>query len=192
VGERLRNLSLEGAPSLQAVDRYTGVLYDPLEAASADTLTRTWWAEHVVVQSAMFGPVSAGDRLPAYRLSHDSRLSPLRLGTLWAAASTRVLEARTAGGLVLDLRSEGYRALGPLDAAVPLRVVSEGADGRRRALNHWNKTAKGRLVRALGRARPSVGSMAGFQEWARSEGIVVDLIDDVWELVVESLEPAVT
>jgi hypothetical protein len=112
------------------------------------------------------------------------------LGTLWAEASTRVLAARTAGGLVLDLRSEGYRALGPLDAAVPLRVVSEGADGRRRALNHWNKTAKGRLVRALGRSRPVVGSMAGFQEWARSEGIVIDRVDDAWELVAESLEPA--
>ncbi|MFZ7088597.1 YaaA family protein [Curtobacterium sp. RRHDQ10] len=189
VGERFRNLVLEGAPSLPAVERYTGVLYDPLGAAGADPATTAWWADHVVVQSAMFGPVAAGDRLPAYRLSHDSRLGALRLATLWPAAVTPVLERRTAGGLVLDLRSEGYRALGPLDAAVPLRVVSEGTDGRRRALNHWNKTAKGRLVRLLGTARPEVDRMTAFRDWARSVGVVVDEVDGVWELVAESLAP---
>ena len=188
--ERHRNLSLEAAPSLPAVQRYTGVLYDPLDAASADAATLAWWADHVSVQSAMFGPIGAGDRIPAYRLSHDSRLGAVRLATLWPEPSTRALRARTGGDLVVDLRSEGYRSLGPLPDAVPLRVVSVGADGRRRALNHWNKTAKGRLVALLGRSRPGIASMDDLAVWAAASGVVLDRVDGAWELVAESLEVA--
>jgi uncharacterized protein len=188
VAERLRNLAIDGAPTLPAIERYTGVLYDPLGAQEADAATRAWWDEHVVVQSAMFGPVRAGDPLPAYRLSHDSRLPGVRLASVWPVVSAPVLSG--LDGLVLDLRSEGYRALGPVDGAVALRVVSVDGSGRRRALNHWNKTAKGRLVAAMGRAGVRASSMEELAAWAAGSGIVLDRVDGAWELVAESLEPA--
>ncbi|MDM7890378.1 peroxide stress protein YaaA [Curtobacterium sp. RHCKG28] len=188
IAERFRNLALDGAPTLPAIERYTGVLYDPLEAASADQATTRWWADHVVVQSAMFGPVGAGDRIPAYRLSHDSRLGALRLAKHWPDAAARALATRSSG-LVLDLRSEGYRALGPVSDAVVLRVVSIGAGGRRTALNHWNKTAKGRLVSLLGRSAPDVADMDDLVAWAEEHGVAVERTADGWDLVAESLEP---
>jgi uncharacterized protein len=191
LGERHRNLSLEAAPSLPAIERYTGVLYDPLEASAADAATSAWWAEHVVVQSAMFGPIGAGDRIPAYRLSHDSRLGSVRLASVWPSVAERALARVATGRLVIDLRSEGYRAFGPVQDAVALRVVSEDGTGRRKALNHWNKTAKGRLVRVLGRTRPAVDDLASFVAWAAELGIVVErATDGVWELVAESVDPA--
>ena len=188
VAERLRNLELHSGPTMPAIERYTGVLYDPLGAQDADDATRAWWFDHVVVQSAMFGPIGAGDPIPAYRLSHDSRLGSLRLASHWPAVSSRVLESRT-DGLVLDLRSEGYRQLGPVADAVAPRVVSVDGSGRRRALNHWNKTAKGRLVALLGRARADVSSMDELVAWASTSGVVFERGDDGWDLVAESLEP---
>ncbi|PZE80866.1 YaaA family protein [Curtobacterium sp. MCBD17_032] len=186
VSERLRNLVLDVSPTLPAIDRYTGVLYDPLASLAADQSTRRWWEQHVVVQSAMFGPIGAGDPVPAYRLSHDSRLPGLRLASLWPGVASGALAER-GEGLVLDLRSEGYRALGPVAGAVPLRVVSVGGDGRRKALNHWNKTAKGRLVSLLGRSGASVSSMPDLVAWARDNGVLVERVDDGWDLVAESL-----
>jgi len=191
IEERFRNLALETSGTMPAIDRYTGVLYDPLGAPDADVATRSWWFEHVVVQSAMFGPIGAGDPVPAYRLSHDSRLGPLRLAAHWPGPSTRVLGARTAGGLVLDLRSEGYRQLGPVPGAVAPRVVSVDGTGRRKALNHWNKTAKGRLVSVLARTGAQPASMAELLEWARANGIVFEERDGGWDLVAESLDPVV-
>ncbi|MDM7888628.1 peroxide stress protein YaaA [Curtobacterium sp. RHCJP20] len=188
VSERLRNLELDTAPTLPAIERYTGVLYDPLDAPGADDVTRRWWSDHVVVQSAMFGPIGAGDHIPAYRLSHDSRLGALRLAGHWPGPSARAL-GRLADGLVLDLRSEGYRALGPVPEAVTLRVVSVDEGGRRRALNHWNKTAKGRLTSLLARTAADVGDTAGLLRWAGEHGVVVEQTDDGWDLVAESLEP---
>jgi cytoplasmic iron level regulating protein YaaA (DUF328/UPF0246 family) len=136
----------------------------------------------------MFGPIGAGDPIPAYRLSHDSRLGTIRLASHWPAVSTQALQER-AGGLVLDLRSEGYRQLGPVPDAVAPRVVSVDASGRRRALNHWNKTAKGRLVALLGRTAPAIGSMDDLVGWAAEHGVVVERSDSGWDLVAESLEP---
>ncbi|OIH93489.1 YaaA family protein [Curtobacterium sp. MCBA15_001] len=186
IAERLRNLSLESSPTLPAIERYTGVLYDPLDAGSATATTRRWWSEHVVVQSAMFGPIGGGDPIPAYRLSHDSRLGTVRLASHWPAPAARALATRT-DGLVLDLRSEGYRALGPVPEAVVLRVVSVDGSGRRKALNHWNKTAKGRLVALLGATDAQIASMADLVAWANAFDVVLERVDGTWELVAESL-----
>ncbi|MCJ1713793.1 YaaA family protein [Curtobacterium sp. VKM Ac-2922] len=188
IAERYRNLVLDTAPTMPAIDRYTGVLYDPLDSRSASSVTRSWWYRHVVVQSAMFGPIGGGDLIPAYRLSHDSRLGSLRLASHWPVRASRALSSRSSG-LVLDLRSEGYRALGPVDDAVVLRVVSVDGSGRRKALNHWNKTAKGRLVALLARTGADVRSMDDLVDWARLNGVVVDRVDGTWELVAESLQP---
>ncbi|MGN8048544.1 YaaA family protein [Curtobacterium sp. 22159] len=190
IEERFRNLALETSGTMAAIDRYTGVLYDPLGAPTADGATRAWWFEHVVVQSAMFGPVGAGDPIPAYRLSHDSRLGSLRLASHWPEVATRVITARAGDGLVLDLRSEGYRQLGPVPDAVAPRVVSVDGSGRRKALNHWNKTAKGRLVGLLARTGAEVSTMPELVAWASSHGVLFEEHAGSWDLVAESLEPA--
>ena len=57
---------------------------------------------------------------------------------------------RDTGEFVLDLRSEGYLDLGPAPKnAVFLRVVTRTDDGQVRALNHFNKKAKGEFTRSL-------------------------------------------
>ncbi|MFC8680886.1 YaaA family protein [Microbacterium ureisolvens] len=174
-GEVAVNAALRDAPTMPAIDRYTGVLYDALGAASVSAAGRRWLGAHVLVHSAPFGPVGALDPIPAYRLGAATALPgvpPLR--RLWAAEVTAAL-AGAQPRFVLDLRSEAYVALGPVPA-VPsryVRVVSEGADGAVRALNHFNKHAKGALVRRLAEDRPRISSPAGFVRWADAAGLRV-------------------
>jgi cytoplasmic iron level regulating protein YaaA (DUF328/UPF0246 family) len=76
--------------------------------------------------------------------------------------------------MILDLRSESYVALGPAPARAEswyLRVVSEGDDGRRRALNHFNKKGKGEFVRALLLAGIDHPDSASLLTWAATAGI---------------------
>ena len=113
-----------------------------------------------VVHSALFGLVGALDPIPAYRLSHDSRVPGVRLRAFWRAPLAERLASED--GVIVDLRSEGYAELGPAparDDSVFVRVVSVGDDGRRRALNHFNKHAKGRFTRAVLDSRPDVTSL---------------------------------
>ncbi|OUD81121.1 hypothetical protein BC477_18925 [Clavibacter michiganensis subsp. michiganensis] len=105
-GEVERNRVLESSPTMSAIRRYTGVLYDPIGADSLDAAQLAFAGRHVAVHSALLGPVRATDPIPAYRLSHDSRVPGIRMKAHWVASVRRVLEG--IPGLVLDLRSEGY------------------------------------------------------------------------------------
>lgn len=157
-----RNRRVRHSATLPAIERYTGVLYDALsvEAWSDDARRRA--ADHVVIQSALFGLLRADDPIPAYRLSHDSRLPDVRIVRHWADSVARIL-ARHHGPL-LDLRSEAYSALGPIperDDARFVRVVAVGDDGVTRALSHANKSAKGHYLHSLLESGPLPTTLDG-------------------------------
>ncbi|WP_345046471.1 YaaA family protein, partial [Microbacterium invictum] len=172
-GEIAHNAALRTAPTLPAVDRYTGVLFDALDAATLPAAARRWLGAHVLIHSAPFGPVGALDGIPSYRLAAGTSLPDLPpLRRLWAGPVTAALEA-TAARFVLDLRSEAYTALGPVPettSSAYVRVVTEGPDGTARALNHFNKHAKGEFVRALALAGPRAGSLASLLQWSAEAG----------------------
>jgi cytoplasmic iron level regulating protein YaaA (DUF328/UPF0246 family) len=186
-GEVAINRALRRSATLPAIDRYTGVLYDALDARSLSPAARRFAEDHVVIQSALFGPVGALDPIPGYRLSHSSRLPGLRLAPTWAEAAGPALER--VGGLVVDLRSEGYAELGPVrapDRVVYVRVVAVDGDGRRRALNHFNKKTKGLFTRAVlenGRDFVDIEDLAA---WAASTGFSLGpgSVAGEWDLVV--------
>ncbi len=170
-----RNRRLLEAPTMAALDRYTGVLFDALDFESLDEASRRFAADTVMVHSALLGLVGALDPIPAYRLSHDSRIPGLRLRSHWSAGIAEVLVARP--GVIVDLRSEGYVELGPLPKrhdAVFVRVVSVDADGRRRALNHFNKQAKGRFTRAFLQHRPEIRTLDELVGWSRAAGFTLE------------------
>jgi uncharacterized protein len=165
-----RNRALATSATMSAIERYTGVLYDAIDVASLDAAPREFLSRHVVIHSALFGLVRAGDPIPAYRFSHDTRIPGTSLSKIWRDANAAVLEGEA--GLVLDLRSESYVHLGPAsDRAVFLRVVSDDGTGHRRALNHFNKHGKGELVRAMAGAGAEFKTVADLVDWSRSAGI---------------------
>jgi cytoplasmic iron level regulating protein YaaA (DUF328/UPF0246 family) len=167
-----RNRELLVSPVMPALDRFDGVLYDALEAPTLSARARAFAGEHVVIASALFGVVRALDPVPAYRLSPDSRVPGLPLVKHWAFAVRGELAAHVGGQLVLDLRSEAYAALGPApEGAWFLRVVAEDGDGRRRALNHFNKHGKGELVRRLLDADLDHEDVDSLLAWAAAAGI---------------------
>lgn len=185
-GDIAHNRALRSSPTMPAIDRYTGVLFDALDARSLSAVSRRWLGEHVWIHSAPLGPVGALDALPTYRLAAGTSLPGLpALRRHWAEATSAAI-AEADPSFVLDLRSEAYVALGPVPSAVSsayVRVVT--AHGR--ALNHFNKKSKGLLVRAIAEERPRVSSLRGLRAWAQKRGIVFrdGAQPGILELVVE-------
>jgi len=168
-----RNRILLSSETMPAVDRYTGVVYDALDAQSLLPAERRFAHEHLAIHSALLGPVAALDAIPAYRLSHDSRLPELVLKKHWGIPVAEALIA--TAGVVLDLRSEAYVALGSAPEradSVFLRVVTD-AGGSTRALNHFNKKAKGQFVRALLQHGHVFSSVIDLLAWAGPAGITL-------------------
>lgn len=178
-----RNRRLRTAPTMAAMDRYTGVLFDALAPAEASDDARSFLERTVVVHSALFGLVRSHDAIPAYRLSHDSRLPGVRLRRLWRDAIAA--ELAQAGRFVLDLRSEAYAALGPApENSAYLRVVTRDGSGQVRALNHFNKKGKGEFVARLALAGLEHDGPDSLVDWARSERLALTLAEN-GELVLE-------
>ena len=137
--EAEENLTLRSAPVMPAIQRYTGVLYDALDAASlsSDALSR------LAVGSALFGVVRAGDLIPRYRVSGGSKLGGKTMKAWWGSAVTEVLAEED---FVVDMRSGAYQQLGPVPGALTVRV-EQAATGK--VVSHFNKQYKGELARAL-------------------------------------------
>ncbi|MGF3054554.1 YaaA family protein [Microbacterium sp. YY-03] len=186
LGEVATNAALWASPTMPAMDRYTGVLFDALDAESLSESARSWLAEHVLIHSAPFGLVGAADAIPSYRLGAGVRLPGLTpMKKHWNEAVTTALAAEQAP-FVLDLRSEAYVALGSVPAGTPsafVRVVTRGEGGEVRALNHFNKHAKGALVRVLAESEPVLSSAADLLDWAAQHGVELTAGEHEWQLV---------
>lgn len=156
LGEVDRNAALWTSATRPAIERYTGVLYDALGVGHLTRASRTKADDRLAVGSALFGVVRARDRIPAYRLSSGSKLPGM--GTLAAQWKPDLTEALTGldDEVVVDLRSGGYRALGPIPGAMDVTVLTEAADGSRSVVSHFNKHHKGVLARSLVTTRKRV------------------------------------
>lgn len=189
------NKQLADSPTMPAIFRYTGVLYDALDAPSLPDSA----LNSLAVGSALFGIVGATDPIPYYRLSGGTKL-PLRYNSQnshnsdnsgnnndstnaskaptmkkrWGRAITQALYGH--GELIVDLRSGTYQQLGRVPA-VTVRVESIREDGSRKVVSHFNKHYKGELARILALAvadGANPDSVDDVADIARSAGLLVE------------------
>jgi uncharacterized protein len=180
-----RNAALRSAPTLPALDRYTGVLYDALDVGSLTGAAAGRARARLAVGSALFGFLRADDPIPAYRLSATSKLpGQPTLATRWRPLLEPVLAQMAATELVVDLRSGSYASLGRLPDAVAVEVVSERCDGRRTIVSHFNKAHKGRLARILASTRSEPEDAGAVATIARRAGMRVERRGDQLTVVV--------
>jgi uncharacterized protein len=174
-GEIERNAALRTSPTMPAIDRYTGVLYDALDIGSLKGAAAQRARARLAVGSALFGLLRAADPIPAYRLSAASKLpGGQTLTARWRPLLEPVLARVAAGELVVDLRSGSYAALGRVPGAVDVDVLAEHPDGRRTVVSHFNKAHKGRLARVLAAGRSEPGDAAAVATIARRAGLRVE------------------
>lgn len=170
-----RNAALHTAPTIPAIRRYTGVLYDALDIDSLRGAEAKRAQARLAVGSALFGLLRAEDHIPAYRLSATSKLpGQPTLATRWRPLLEPVLADLARRDLIVDLRSGSYVALGRQPDAVRVDVLAEHPDGRRTVVTHFNKAHKGRLARSLAATRAEPYDAAGVAAVVRRAGMRVE------------------
>ena len=150
LGEIAVNLDLVNPKCLPALDRYTGTLYDALKEGGITAAMRTRASKTVLIQSSLFGLISAADEIPNYRMSASSKLPGLNLKKLWQQSHEAVWP-KLSKEIVIDMRSNSYAELAPFPenlSCYTLDVVLEDENGKRTKLNHFNKQAKGQFLRS--------------------------------------------
>lgn len=180
------NRELRSGATMPAIERFTGVLYDELDASSLSKRDRTRLDEQVVIFSGIFGLVTPTDPIPDHRLKMNVSLPSIgKVSTDWREPITDALADRVRGATVWNLlpgeHAAAWRpaAAGTADgpaAMLSVRFVDEGAPSRGTrtftTVSHWNKLLKGALVRfvlATGADEP-----AALTRFAHPEGYVYD------------------
>jgi uncharacterized protein len=176
--EIARNAALWTSPTMPALHRYTGVLYDALDARSLRGAAAQRARSRLAVGSALFGLLRADDPVPPYRLSAGSALpGGGTLASRWKPVLEPELAALATEELVVDLRSGSYAALGRVPGAVTVRVLAERPDGSRAVVSHFNKAHKGRLARVLAGTRAEPTDARGVAAVACRAGMRVEQRD---------------
>ena len=149
------NLAVDTAPTMPAIGRYTGVLYDALDAGSLPARLRKRLDGQVVVFSGLWGAVRPSDPIPDYKLKMGASLPGLgRPARFWKPHLTSAL-AEAAAATVWDLLpNEHAAAWDPAIAGHRIRVrflddVERSGERTLVTVSHWNKLLKGALVRHL-------------------------------------------
>lgn len=152
--EVARNLRVRELPARPALEVYTGVLYDALDAATLSTGAKRRAASRLVVVSGLWGALRPTDRIPPYRLNICAHLVGMpALEPLWRRHLPGTLAAAAgARGVVVDCRSGSYQAAGmPAglgDRTAVVRVLRDAA-GRRSVVSHAAKHTRGLVTREL-------------------------------------------
>ena len=175
-----KNLSLWTSPTMPALQRYTGVLYDALgfETLSASAIERA--NQQLFIQSALFGLLPAMEQIPDYRFSAGSKLPGVSLKKLWGSAHQAVWPRLI--GPILDMRSESYAALNPVPEGRESYYVEVIDETSGKALNHFNKKAKGAFARSI--LENGADSVSDLSTVASKAGLGFQLAGDKVVLVV--------
>jgi cytoplasmic iron level regulating protein YaaA (DUF328/UPF0246 family) len=149
---------------MPVLDLYAGPLHEGLDWASVSAAGRARAETGVVVASALFGLLRPSDRIPTYRLDICSRLLGIdALEPLWRTVVPEALaEAAGPDGLVLDLRSSSFRAMGMAATPVGRTVVlrAEGPAGERPG-DVLAKRVRGQVARSLLESGTDAGDPVG-------------------------------
>lgn len=138
-------------PTMAAIERYCGVLYRELDAASLDAAGRRRLCRNLLTVSGLWGVVAPTDPIPHYKLKMSAAVAGIgRLARWWRPPLTDALASRVQGATVWDLLPIEHAAALDWTALAPRRRVTARfirADGR--TVSHWNKLLKGSIVRWL-------------------------------------------
>lgn len=183
------NAGLADEPTARADEVYTGVLFSALNLPSLAPAARDRAHQSIAIASGLFGLLRPSDLIPAYRLSGTVSLP--RLGPVasrWRPVLPRVIGETAGNGLVVDLRSGSYVALGKspashADRTTTLRVLHEHG-GQRKIVSHFNKATKGRIVRDLLEADADPATVDELASTLHDLGWAVERHDTALDIIV--------
>lgn len=141
---RYRNDILK-MPTMKAIERYDGVAYEHLGYETLSLSAQSYLDEKTILFSNLFGPISAGDRIPDYKVKQGSSIGSELPDKHYKSYFSKLLDQRIGDEEVLDLRAGYYdKFYIPANRVTTLKFLKEG-----KVVSHWAKAYRGVILRHL-------------------------------------------
>ena len=151
-----QNQDVFNSKCVQAIERYTGVVYNHINWATLNKKSKTYMNDHIIIFSGLFGLLTPETLIPDYKL----KMNVLSLKRLWGPIITEHLSKEE---LIFDLLPQVHRkAYTPNKNTVQIDFLVKHK-GKTTAAGHFGKSVKGEFVRFL--AKNQVKSTKEFSKF---------------------------
>jgi len=141
IRSRLLTKPLATSHAANAIDVYTGVLYQALDWNSLSPTAKARGEKSILITSALFGVLRPSDVIPNYKAKIKT--------SDWKAALKPALDG-LAADLIIDCRSSTYAATWQPSPEITVAVrVFKKEKGKISVITHLSKKYRGELTRVL-------------------------------------------
>jgi len=146
------------APTVKAIERYSGVAFDYMGYSRLDTHAQTYIDNHVILFSNLFGILKANDLIPEYKLKQGEPIGDIKTNKLYKASVTQILDAYLSDEDILDIRAGYYdKFYTPDKPYTTLKFVKNG-----KVVSHWAKAYRGKVLSEI--AKHQINSLEEFMK----------------------------
>ncbi len=130
---------------MPAIERYSGVAYDYLDFNSLDPNAKEFINNNCIIFSNLFGPISANDMVPNYKLKQGETFCGLKLEDYYKESFSKMLDDYLDDSFILDLRAGFYdKFYKPSKEHTTLKFLKDG-----KVVSHWAKVYRGLVLKAV-------------------------------------------
>ncbi len=132
------NAKLLKAPTLPAIERYNGVVYDGIDYPTMSPKAKLYFNKHVRIVSALFGLLKPQDLIPDYKL----KIEKLNLCQYWKPLNAKQLK----DNFIFDLLPQTHAKAVDYDKGLRLDFIVT-KNGKTIPAGHQGKLIKGKFIR---------------------------------------------
>ncbi|MDG1949531.1 MAG: YaaA family protein [bacterium] len=144
-------VDLNNAPTLPALQRYTGVGYQYLDFETLEKNQQRFLESHIIIFSNLLGPLKGSDLIPETKLKQTKKLTGIDIAKHYKQHTSQKLDNLIGEQPVLDLRAGAYKTFfKPKTQTIECVFLKDG-----KTVNHWSKAYRGILLRAFAQYQPN-------------------------------------
>ncbi|QCT94912.1 YaaA family protein [Caminibacter mediatlanticus TB-2] len=148
-----------------AIKRYSGVAYDYLDFDSLGENAKNYIYKNVIIFSNLFGPISAGDFIPEYKLKQGEKIGDFEPWKFYKKHFSKALDEYLENEDILDLRAGFYsKFYSPKKEVFTFKFLKN-----KKVVSHFAKAYRGIILREVAKRK-------------------VDTIDELLKLEIENLQ----
>lgn len=128
-----------------AVKRYSGVSYSYLAYDTLNESAKDYILNNVIIFSNLFGPVSAKDKIPHYKLKQGAKIGSFSFEKFYKDNFSHLLDEYTANHEIVDLRAGFYERFYQIKKKyTTFKFIKQG-----RVVSHFAKAYRGIILKLM-------------------------------------------